>query len=55
MNMLTDIIDREVIRYEEAVRRAHSYIKNMHPDFSGSFDDMVEDFYGMILANEDMA
>ena len=55
MNLLTDIIDHEVARYEEAVRRAHSYIANFQPDFSGSFDDLVEDFYGMILANEDIA
>lgn len=55
MNMLQDIIDREVTRYQEATRRAQSYIASYDPNYGGSFDDLVEDFYGMILATEDLA
>lgn len=49
------ICDREVERYDEATRRANSYIANTDTEFTVLFDDLVEDFYGMILATEDLA
>ena len=55
MNLLTDIIDREVARYQKATHWAQRYIDSFDPDYCGTFDELVESFYADILANEDMA
>lgn len=54
MTPLQTINDREVERYDEATKRASSYIASTDTDFTVSFDDLVEDFYGLILATEDL-